>query len=225
MRPKPRQLAVLIDMDQEEPDLFGRVLAKAATYGTVTVRRAYGNCDKLSDWKKCLLHHDIKAVTNYANGDNAADATLIVDAMDLLHCGTVNGFCIITSDHLFAVLVQRFRQQGVFVAGIGRQHAPESLKKALGDLFTAIEDLDLPVGRDYGKGERDLIDRIKTAIGEPGDYVLQSVLGKRLDGIEYRAYCHGDLTSLLKSYPEEFVIQDGASIKKPSGTYVSLTTA
>ena len=224
MRLEPRQLAVLIDMDQEEPDLFGRVLGKAATYGTVTIRRAYGNCDKLSYWKECLLYHDIKAVTNYADGDNAADATMIVDAMDLLHCGTVDGFCIITSDHLFAVLVRRLRQQGVFVVGIGRRHAPESLKKALGDLFTAIEDLDLSTERDYGKSKRDLIDTIKAAIGDPGDYVLQSVLGERLVGIDYHTYCHRDLTSLLKSYPEEFVIQDGASIKKSPGTYVSLTT-
>ena len=155
-------------MDQEEPDLFERVLGKAAEYGVVKVRRAYGNCDKLSDWEECLRHHNIKAVTNYADGDNAADATLIVDAMDLLHCGTVDGFCIVTSDHLFTVLVQRLRRQEVFVAGIGRRHAPEPLRNALGKLFTAIEDLGLPAGRDYGKGERDMIDRIKTATGKSG---------------------------------------------------------
>ena len=49
MRPEPRRMAVLIDMDQEEPDLFERVLGKAAEYGVVKVRRAYGNCDKFSD--------------------------------------------------------------------------------------------------------------------------------------------------------------------------------
>ena len=225
MRPEPRRLAVLIDMDQEEPDLFGRVLGKAAAYGAVEVRRAYGDCGKLSDWAECLLHHNIKAVTNYADGDNTADATLIVDAMDLLHCGTVDGFCIVSSDHLFAVLVRRLRRQGVFVAGIGRRHAPASLREALGDLLTAIEDLGLPAGRDYEKGERDMIDRIKAAIGKSGEYVLPSVVGERLAGIDYHAYCHGNLTSLLRSYPEEFIIRDGASIKRPPGTYVGLAAA
>ena len=218
-------MAVLIDMDQEEPDLFERVLGKAAEYGVVKVRRAYGNCDKLSDWEECLRHHNIKAVTNYADGDNAADATLIVDAMDLLHCGTVDGFCIVTSDHLFTVLVQRLRRQEVFVAGIGRRHAPELLRNALGKLFTAIEDLDLPAGRDYGKGERDMIDRIKTAVGKSGGYVLQSVVGEHLAGVDYRAYCHGNLTSLLRSYPEEFVIRDGVPINRPPGIYVGLAAA
>ena len=225
MRPEPCRMAVLIDMDQEEPDLFERVLGKAAEYGVVKVRRAYGNCGKLSDWEECLRHHNIKAVTNYADGDNAADATLIVDAMDLLHCGTVDGFCIVTSDHLFAVLVQRPRRQEVFVAGIGRRHAPELLRNALGKLFTAIEDLGLPAGRDYGRGERDMIDRIKTATGKSGEYVLQSVVGERLAGVDYRAYCHGNLTSLLRSYPEEFVIRDGVSINRPPGIYVGLAAA
>ena len=228
MRLEPRRLAVLIDMDQEEPDLLGRVLGKAATYGTVATRRAYGNCKKLADWKECLRHHGIKAVPNYADGGNAADITLIIDAMDLLHCGAADGFCIVTSDCHFTGLVRRLRRQGVFVAGIGRRHAPELLKEALGYLFTAIEDLHWPAeypDRAYGKAERDMINRIRAAIGEPGDYVLKSTLGKRLTGIDYSAYCHGDLTSLLKSYPEEFIILDGASIKRPSDTYVGLVAA
>ena len=228
MRLESRRLAVLIDMDQEEPDLIGRVLGKAATYGTVAVRRAYGNCKKLVDWKECLRHHGIKAVPNYADGGNAADITMIIDAMDLLHCRAADSFCIVTSDCHFAGLVRRLRRQGVFVAGIGRRHAPESLRAALGDLFTAVEDLLRPAeypDRAYGKAERDLVNRIRAAIGGPGDYVLKSTLGERLTGIDYRTYCHRDLTSLLESYPEEFVILDGASIKMPPGTYVSLATA
>lgn len=200
--------------------LFGCVLGKAGEYGAVTVRRAYGDCGKLSDWDECLRHHGIRAVPNYADGRNAADATLIIDAMDLLNSGTVDGFCIVASDHLFAGLVRRLRRKGTFVAGIGRRDAPAVLRKAL-CMFTAIEDLDPLTDRSYGKGERVLIDRIKAAVGRPGEYVPLSELGKLLTDVDYRAYCHGDLTSLVGSYPE-FVVRDGASIKRPPGTYVGL---
>ena len=213
MPPKPCRLAVLIDMDQEEPDMFGRVLDKAAAYGAVSVRRAYGNCDKLSKWEECLQYHDIKAVPNYADGSNAADLTMAIDAMDLLHTGTVDGFCVVSSDHIFAGLVRRLRSQGVFVAGIGRRRAHMSLREALGDMFTVIEDLGMPAARAYGEPECDLVDRVRAAVGKPGERALLSVVGERLDGVNYRAYCHGDLKSLLESYPEEFVL-DGKFVKR-----------
>lgn len=222
MRSELRRLALLIDMDQEDPCLFGSVLDKAAAYGLVTVRRAYGGRDKLSHWKRCLMHHSITPVTNYADGRNAADAALIIDAMDLLHSGTVDGFCIVASDHIFTSLIKRIQEHGVFVVGIGRRQASESLKKSLGGLFAIIEDLNPPTNSVYSKAERDLIDRIQAVIGCPGEYVLMSVVGERLVGIDYRTYCHGDLMSLIRSYPDKFIICDGPSIKKPPGIYVGI---
>lgn len=223
MRSELRHLALLIDMDQEDPSLFGSVLGKAATYGLVTVRRAYGRQDKLSPWKECLMHHRITPVANYADGRNAADATMIIDAMDLLHYGTVDGFCIVASDHIFTGLVKRLQEHGVFVAGIGRRQASESLKKSLGGLFTIIEDLNPPMGSVYRKAEYDLIDQIQAVIGDQGEYVLMSVVGEHLVGINYRSYCHGDLMSLVRSYPDEFIICDGTSIRKPPGIYVGIS--
>ena len=222
MRSEPRRLALRIAMDQEDPSLFGSVLDKAATYGLVTVRRAYTGRDKLSSWKECLMHHGITPVTNYADGRNAADATLIIDAMDLLHSGTVDGFCIVASDHIFTSLVKRLQEHGMFVAGIGRRQASDSLKKLLGDLFVTIEDLSPPAGGIYSEAEYDLIGRIQDVIGDQGEYVQLSVIGEHLAGINYRAYCQKDLMSLVRLYPDKFVICDGASIKKPPGVYVGV---
>lgn len=222
MQSEPRRLALLIDIDQEDPGLFGSVFDKVAEYGTVVVRRAYGGNDKLAYWEQCLCHHDITPVTSYANGRNAADATLIIDAMDLLHSETVDGFCIVASDHIYTNLVRWLQDHNVFVAGIGRLQAAESFKESLGGLFTTIEDLSSPTGRVYSEGERVLVDKIKSIIGGPKKYVLMSILGEHLIDTDYHAYCHGDLMPLIRSYPDDFVICDGISIGESPGIYVGM---
>ena len=40
-------------------------------------------------------------------GKNATDSFLIIDAMDLLHSGSVGGFCIVSSDSDFTGLAKR----------------------------------------------------------------------------------------------------------------------
>ena len=91
----PRRLAVLIDGDFIDPADFGRVFAWAAGKGEVVMRRIYGNRVKLSDWRKCIDNHRIEPVSNYADGKNAADFTMTIDAMDILHTREdVNGLCI-----------------------------------------------------------------------------------------------------------------------------------
>ena len=228
MGSEPLRLAVLIDMDSEEPSLLGRMLDRAGTYGTVVVRRVFGNCPKLSDWEECLRYRDIKPVRNYADGKNAADITLIVHAMDLLHSGTVDGFCIISSDNHYAGLVRRLRKD-VFVAGIGKRNVPEPFKEAFSK-FTDIETLSEPTkagDRAYGKAELDLIERIKGAIRKASaqDYVQLSLVPDRLGYIDFRAYCHSQLKSLVREYPEEFTVVEGESIGKPSGDYVKIRSS
>ena len=112
MAANPRRLAVLIDMDPEEPRMLGRILEKSATYGSVTIRRAYGNCQKLRDWAACLQCHEITPVDNYGSGANAADITLIIDAVDIYRTGRADGFCIAASDHHYTGLAHWLRQGG-----------------------------------------------------------------------------------------------------------------
>lgn len=216
---KPHWLAVLTDMGPLEPRLFGRVLARAATYGPVTVRRVYGNCDKLRRWKDCLQYRDIEPRANYGDGANAADITLIIDAVHLLLSGRVDGFCIVASDHHFTGLVRWLRDNDVFVAGIGRPNASPGLQAAFGDHYTDIGDLPEPDGA-YGKAERDLAKRIRGAIEgspkSPDGYANLNMVNDRLDDLDARAYCHGGLASLIGSYGE-FEVRGGiyARIRPP----------
>ena len=227
--PKIHRLAVLIDMDPLEPRLLGRVLTKAADYGAISIRRAYGNCAKLSDWRACLQYHNIEIARNYGAGANAADITLIIDAVDMLRAGKADGFCIVASDHHYTGLIQWLQNGKVPVAGIGRPDASSGLREAYRGRFTAVEDLTgktkVPDGPCW-EAERDLIDRIKAAINysrKPREkYVRLSLVRDHLDNFEARAYCHSDLVSLLKWYDQEFKVKDGSDIGRPVGYYVRI---
>jgi len=63
-------------------------------------------------------------------GKNASDIALVIDAMDLLHSGRFNGFCLVSSDSDFTRLAARIREQGTDVYGFGEQKTPESFRKA-----------------------------------------------------------------------------------------------
>ena len=93
------------------------MFAWAADRGEVVVRRIYGNPKNLSDWKKCIDKHGIEPVGNYADGRNAADFAMTIDALDILHDRKdVDGFCIVASDNHFASLARRLCKEECFVA-------------------------------------------------------------------------------------------------------------
>ena len=232
MNQKPNRLAVLIDMDLEEPRVLGRVLEKAATHGTMCIRRAYGNGKKLSTWGACLQYRGIEAVLNYGNGTNAADITMIIDAVDMFRTGKADGFCIVASDHHYTGLVEWLRKKEAFVAGIGNRTTPPCLRDTFGSRFTNVEDLPKQTKAPDGpcwEAERALIKRIKAAIDDsrepPEEYVRLSVIKERLGDFSARAYCHRNVVSLLKQYEEEFDVRDGKSIGKSLGDYVSIKSA
>lgn len=56
--------------------------------------------------------------------------SLVIDAMDLLHSGRFDGFCLVSSDSDFTRLAARIREQGVDVFGFGEQKTPESFRQA-----------------------------------------------------------------------------------------------
>ena len=228
MNKKPGKLAVLIDVDPEKPYLFGSILAEAASCGTVSVRRAYGNREKLSPWEACLRYRGIEAVYNYGEGDNAADATLIIDAVDMFRTGRADGFCIVADDHLYTGLVKWLCGKGAFVAGIGRQDASPALRQAYGGRFTAVEDLPRQAKSPDGpcrEAELAMINRIKAAINDSRkpseEYVRLSVVRDCLGAFKTRDYCHSNLVSLVKSYGE-FDVKDGRHIGLSAGDYVKI---
>ncbi len=127
MDPQTR-LAVLIDADNAQPSLAGALLAEIAKYGTATVKRAYGDwtLPNLGGWKKTLAEHAIQPIQQFRNtvGKNASDSALIIDAMDLLYTGKLDGFCIVSSDSDFTRLASRIRETGLVVYGFGERKTP-----------------------------------------------------------------------------------------------------
>jgi len=122
------RLAVLIDSDNTTASLTTELLEEIAKYGTPTIKRAYGDwtTPRLAGWKEELLRHAIQPVQQfgYTRGKNATDSALIIDAMDLLYAGNLEGFVIVSSDSDFTRLATRLRESGMTVYGLGRRSTP-----------------------------------------------------------------------------------------------------
>lgn len=128
------KLAVLIDADNAQASIAAELLAEVSRYGTATIKRAYGDwtTPNLRGWKEHLQSLAIQPIQQFANttGKNATDSALIIDAMDLLHGGLVNGFCIVSSDSDFTRLATRIRESGRLVYGLGEQKTPPAFVAA-----------------------------------------------------------------------------------------------
>ena len=128
------RLALLIDADNSNAACLPQLLTEITKYGTVTVRRAYGNwtSQQLGGWKSRLLEYSIQPMQqfNYTTGKNATDSGMIIDAMDLLHAGRLDGFCIGSSDSDFTRLAVRIREAGLIAYGLGEQKTPKPFVSA-----------------------------------------------------------------------------------------------
>ncbi|GAB3387660.1 NYN domain-containing protein [Lysobacter fragariae] len=145
------KLAVLIDADNAQAAIAQELLAEIARYGTATVKRAYGDWTKqdLVGWKETLLSLAIQPIQQFAftSGKNATDSALIIDAMDLLHAGGVDGFCLVSSDSDFTRLATRIREAGLSVYGFGEQKTPKPFVVAC-DKFIFTEILRAPAAQE-----------------------------------------------------------------------------
>lgn len=123
------ELAVLIDADNAQASVIPELLAEVSRYGTATIKRAYGDwtTTNLKGWKEVLHTMAIQPIQqfSYTSGKNATDSALIIDAMDVLHTGSVDGFCLVSSDSDFTRLATRIREAGLVVYGFGERKTPE----------------------------------------------------------------------------------------------------
>lgn len=123
------KLAILIDADNAQPSLANELLAEVSRYGTASVKRAYVDwtTSNLKGWKEVLHSLAIQPIQqfSYTTGKNATDSSLIIDAMDLLHGGGLNGFCLVSSDSDFTRLATRIRENGLTVYGFGEKKTPK----------------------------------------------------------------------------------------------------
>ncbi|MDM9628965.1 NYN domain-containing protein [Rhizobium sp. S152] len=144
---RPPRLAVLIDADNTPAKIADRLFEEIAKIGEASVRRIYGNFadERLKGWTDVLTRHAIipQQQFAYTTGKNATDITLVIDAMDLLHSGRFDGFCLVSSDSDFTRLALRIREQGLDVFGFGNKKAAESFQKAC-RRFTHAENLHQP---------------------------------------------------------------------------------
>ena len=139
---KDLRLAVLIDADNIPHRLIGGILEEIAKYGVPTFKRIYGDWTKphVSNWKGVLLDHAITPVQQYSytTGKNSTDSAMIIDAMDILYTGRVDGFCLVSSDSDFTRLATRLREAGMKVFGMGEQKTPGAFRASC-DKFIYIE--------------------------------------------------------------------------------------
>src|SRR4029078_7020726 len=128
------RLAVLIDADNASAKIADGLFEEIAKIGEASVRRIYGDFSnaRSKGWADILSKHAIipQQQFAYTTGKNASDITLVIDAMDLLHSGRFDGFCLVSSDSDFTRLAARIREHGVDVYGFGEQKTPESFRQA-----------------------------------------------------------------------------------------------
>ncbi|MEY9199375.1 uncharacterized LabA/DUF88 family protein [Sinorhizobium fredii] len=132
--PRSPRLAVLIDADNTSAKIVNGLFEEVAKLGEASVRRIYGDFSgtRSKAWADVLAKHAIipQQQFAYTTGKNASDITLVIDAMDLLHSGRFDGFCLVSSDSDFTRLAARIREQGVDVFGFGEHKTPESFRQA-----------------------------------------------------------------------------------------------
>jgi len=135
-------MAVLIDGDNIPSAKVKEMMEEIAKYGNPTIKRIYGDWTRpgLTKWKNLLLENAITPIQQYAytTGKNATDSAMIIDAMDILYSGKVEGFCLVSSDSDFTRLATRLREAGMTVIGIGEKKTPNPFIVAC-DKFIYIE--------------------------------------------------------------------------------------
>lgn len=131
---RDNKIAVLVDAENVSEKYAQDLLDEVTNYGVPTYKRVYGDWTKpqLSKWKDSLLTYSFTPIQQYSytSGKNSSDSAMIIDAMDILYSGKVNGFCLVTSDSDFTRLAMRLREAGMLVLGMGEKKTPQPFIKA-----------------------------------------------------------------------------------------------
>ncbi len=124
------RFAVLIDADNVSVKYIKIILDEISKDGIATYKRIYGDWTNpsLISWKSALLDNSIIPIQQYSytTGKNSTDSAMIIDAMDILYSGQVEGFCLVSSDSDFTRLASRLRESGMTVIGMGESKTPNS---------------------------------------------------------------------------------------------------
>ncbi len=241
--PQEIKIAVLIDADNVPYSNVKGMMEEIAKFGLPTTKRIYADWTRpnATGWKAVLLEHAITPIQQYSytTGKNSSDSAMIIDAMDLLYSGKVDGFCIVSSDSDFTRLAIRLRESGMKVIGMGEKKTPNSFIVAC-DRFIYIEVLDgakpkksvkpnpvidakKPIEKpvELNKIDPQTIDLIEDTIDDIGDDDGWAFLGdvgnlivKKKPEFDPRNYGFNKLTPMLKSLSDILEIDERDSDKK-----------
>ena len=223
---RDKRFALLIDADNVSAKYIKPILNELNKYGTVTYKRIYGDWTLTlhAKWKDALLENSITPIQqfSYTYGKNSTDSAMIIDAMDILYGGGVEGFCIVSSDSDFTRLASRLRESGHTVIGMGEKKTPTPFRKAC-DIFTVLELLVKDERREKANGptmskaevEQAVVDIIidnqnngkATGLGEIG-----SRLQKRYPDFDVRNYGTNLLSKLLGEFTRVKITKDHSSV-------------
>jgi uncharacterized LabA/DUF88 family protein len=235
-----QKFAVLIDGDNAQALLLPEILTEVSKAGLITIKRIYGDwtTSTMNQWKDTLHQNAIQPVQQFRNtiGKNATDSAMIIDAMDLLHTNDLQGFCIVSSDSDYTRLATRIRENGLFVIGVGEKKTPEAIVNACNQ-FIYSENLSKVKVPRKKRGikkteERDGSDPLPLLVqgfemaAKEDEWAFLAAIGnslRQLDpAFDPRTYGHEKLQSLLKQYPDVFILTQDRS-KKPPVVNVSLS--
>ncbi|MBA3029752.1 MAG: NYN domain-containing protein [Desulfobacteraceae bacterium] len=141
-----KKIAVLIDADNAQQSKVKSILDEISAQGHIVIKRAYGDwsSEYLKNWKQSLNELAIQPIQQFAYtiGKNSTDASMIIDAMDLLYSNKFDAFALVSSDSDFTKLAARLRESEIFVFGVGEKKTPISFRNACDD-FIYTENLGL----------------------------------------------------------------------------------
>lgn len=211
--PGEKRFAVLIDADNVANKYIKHILEEITNDGEATYKRIYGDWTNpaLASWKAVLLENSVTPIQQYSytHGKNATDSAMIIDAMDILYTGNVQGFCIVSSDSDFTRLASRLREAGMYVVGMGEKKTPLPFIAAC-NKFTYLEvisrkDEEDAESKKNGSTEelrrriQDIVEEISDEEGWAQLGSLGTVLIKRSPDFDVRNYGFLKLTPLIKS--------------------------
>jgi uncharacterized LabA/DUF88 family protein len=229
---RPPRLAVLIDADNASAKIADGLFEEIAKIGEASVRRIYGDFSSARSkaWTDILSKHAIipQQQFAYTTGKNASDITLVIDAMDLLHSGRFDGFCLVSSDSDFTRLASRIREQGIDVFGFGEQKTPESFRQACrrfiytenllpGAAVNADEAAPAKRSLEPSSAATPIIRRVIAQMDTEDGWAPLGAIGNRLQNLapdfDSRTYGFRKLSDLVRKTGEFDIEKDGKSMR------------
>lgn len=222
MEQTERRFAVLIDADNVSPKYIKYIMDEVSDMGIATYKRIYGDWTDTTKrgWKDVMLEWSINPIQQYSYtfGKNATDSAMIIDAMDILYSGNVEGFCLVSSDSDFTKLAQRLREDGMFVLGMGEKKTPTPFVKAC-DTFKILEVI---ASEEISKEQITSLEDIEGAVekiitennnlGKPtGIAEVGSVLAKKFSDFDVRNFGYSKLSTFLESLKDFKVAKKGTA--------------